>query len=277
MRIKPIIPVLVGAAVLAVPSIASADVTYNPATGVGFVGKGNVQTAFGWNNAALQKNAEAVMFKYSQPAEQTITEDAKQVGTQSAEQTVRRHVSCVVVTGNDRNPVEHDRFGARDGERTGERSGSHTGSRSGTVNGTVASAINGDPRQVKGQQQFTGFNLTGKSEATFTASGEIKWGDDEFGATQYGADPIMSGIEWGGWGQNSDPTDNPASCLSGNSNVEDLVDTTTESPITYGDMKFGDTTYSNRQYNTPVTTGAGSMLAGITPTDFRVIWPVSVA
>ena len=32
--------------------------------GVGFVGKGDVQLAFGWNNAALQRNAAGVTFSY---------------------------------------------------------------------------------------------------------------------------------------------------------------------------------------------------------------------
>ncbi|RZK67911.1 MAG: PAS domain-containing sensor histidine kinase, partial [Pedobacter sp.] len=40
-------------------------VTYNPETGVGFVSKGDVQLAFGWNNAALQKNAGGVTFTYN--------------------------------------------------------------------------------------------------------------------------------------------------------------------------------------------------------------------
>ncbi|MFC4932349.1 hypothetical protein [Massilia sp. GCM10023247] len=47
----------------AVTSFASAAVAYDPLTG-GFVGKGDVQLAFGWNNAALQKNAAAVSFSY---------------------------------------------------------------------------------------------------------------------------------------------------------------------------------------------------------------------
>jgi len=36
------------------PSPALFAVTFDAATGEGFVGKGNVQSAFGWNNAALQ-------------------------------------------------------------------------------------------------------------------------------------------------------------------------------------------------------------------------------
>jgi hypothetical protein len=43
---------------------ASAAVTFDPATGTGFVGKGDVQLAFSWNNADLQSNAKSVAFSY---------------------------------------------------------------------------------------------------------------------------------------------------------------------------------------------------------------------
>lgn len=51
------------AASLALAAPASAAHTYDPATG-GFVGKGDVQTAFTWNNAQLQANAANVTFSY---------------------------------------------------------------------------------------------------------------------------------------------------------------------------------------------------------------------
>ncbi|MFI7483507.1 hypothetical protein ACH9EU_13965 [Kocuria sp. M1R5S2] len=51
------------AASLAVAAPASAAVTFDAATGNGFVGKGDVQLAAGWNNKQLQDNAAAVNFK----------------------------------------------------------------------------------------------------------------------------------------------------------------------------------------------------------------------
>lgn len=45
-------------------SVAMAEVTFDPATGTGFVGKGDVQSVFGWNNAMLQANAGALTFTY---------------------------------------------------------------------------------------------------------------------------------------------------------------------------------------------------------------------
>jgi hypothetical protein len=39
------------------------SVTVDPSTGGGFVGKGDVQLVFGWNNKALQDNAGSVQFQ----------------------------------------------------------------------------------------------------------------------------------------------------------------------------------------------------------------------
>lgn len=46
---------LIGAVTAAVCMVGSAlaTVTFDPGTGTGFVGKGDVQNAFGWNNAQL--------------------------------------------------------------------------------------------------------------------------------------------------------------------------------------------------------------------------------
>jgi len=46
-------------------SFANAAVTFDSGTGAGFVGKGDVQLAFGWNNAALQSKASALGFSYN--------------------------------------------------------------------------------------------------------------------------------------------------------------------------------------------------------------------
>jgi hypothetical protein len=44
--------------------VAYATVAFDASTGAGFVGKGDVQLAFGWNNAQLQANASGVSFSY---------------------------------------------------------------------------------------------------------------------------------------------------------------------------------------------------------------------
>ncbi|MFC4426185.1 hypothetical protein [Deinococcus navajonensis] len=47
------------------PTVSAQAVSFNASTGTGFVGKGDVQLAFGWNNQALQKNASGVTFTYN--------------------------------------------------------------------------------------------------------------------------------------------------------------------------------------------------------------------
>ncbi|GHG76967.1 hypothetical protein GCM10010919_32290 [Alishewanella longhuensis] len=48
---------------------ASAAVTYDE-NGVGYVGKGDVQSLFDWNNSAFQNNAALVQFRFSSGAQQ---------------------------------------------------------------------------------------------------------------------------------------------------------------------------------------------------------------
>jgi hypothetical protein len=56
---------LAGAAALAIMSTAAiAAVAFDPATGTGFVGKGDIQVLYGWNNKQLQDNASGVRFAY---------------------------------------------------------------------------------------------------------------------------------------------------------------------------------------------------------------------
>ncbi len=56
--------ILAGAAIATLSTAAFAAVTFDAATGTGFVGKGDIQLGFGWNDAALQRNASGVTFSY---------------------------------------------------------------------------------------------------------------------------------------------------------------------------------------------------------------------
>jgi hypothetical protein len=51
---------------------ANAEVTFDSASGAGFVGKGDVQQAFGWSNKQLQDNAAALTFTYSVVGSYTV-------------------------------------------------------------------------------------------------------------------------------------------------------------------------------------------------------------
>jgi len=46
-------------------AVSLAAVTFDPQTGTGFVGKGDVQTAFGWNNPQFQNNYSGVTFTFT--------------------------------------------------------------------------------------------------------------------------------------------------------------------------------------------------------------------
>lgn len=109
----------VGVAIAA--STAYAAVSFDAATGTGFVGKGDVQIAFDWNNAQLQANADSVTFSYS-------TED-------------KYDATCKwqTVTGNG-TTIYHD----------------VTVRRTVTLNKTVAYKA-----RTNSQDSITGFNLTG--------------------------------------------------------------------------------------------------------------------
>ena len=114
---KPILG-LVAIAAIAVPlafaSSANAA-TLDATTGAGFVGKGEVQSAFGWNNAKMQgATATGFTFSTTQSATQALTQDASQVVTQDAHTDITRTVSCFI----DGKKVDHTAFGTRDGSRT---------------------------------------------------------------------------------------------------------------------------------------------------------------
>ena len=55
--------------VMAFSAAITAAVSFDAATGTGFVGKGDVQDAFGWSNAQLQANANAVTFTFESEGE----------------------------------------------------------------------------------------------------------------------------------------------------------------------------------------------------------------
>lgn len=63
--------ILAAAALATVSTAAYAAVTFDAGTGTGFVGKGDVQLAFTWNNKQLQDNAANVDFRF---VGETVTE-----------------------------------------------------------------------------------------------------------------------------------------------------------------------------------------------------------
>ena len=125
---------IAAASALAIVSTgAIAAVSFDALTGTGFVGKGDVQFLYGWNDQALQRNASGVSFAYN------------------AEETYKYDCTFTVEVGRDK-VLE---------PRTQNRG------RSTTVNSTIAY----DTRK-NSQNKITGFNLTGFGTDT-TTSGEV--------------------------------------------------------------------------------------------------------
>src|SRR6476469_7675162 len=78
---------LAGVAFFAFSTSASASVTIDSA-GKGFIGKGDVQSALGYNNAALQKavNDGTLVFTAKVPTSQALSQGVAQSGTQAGSQ-----------------------------------------------------------------------------------------------------------------------------------------------------------------------------------------------
>src|SRR4051794_25291067 len=148
-------------ATIATPlAIGSAANAYTmDAKGVGFVGKGEVQSAFGLNNSAMQTAVDKGTFKFStsqgvsqafsqtatqtgtqaisqsasQTGTQTASQTATQTGTQTATQDVTQTLSCVKLTGQSAQQVRH---GVRTAERSATRTATHTTTREATREAT---------------------------------------------------------------------------------------------------------------------------------------------
>jgi hypothetical protein len=71
MRVKLLVLVVLAAVLVLAASAVSAAVTFDAETGTGFVGKGDVQSLFGWNNKAFQESALGVEFRVSSITETT--------------------------------------------------------------------------------------------------------------------------------------------------------------------------------------------------------------
>ena len=120
-----------------VSTAAWATVTFDSSTGVGFVGKGDVQVPFGWNNAKAQQQANNVTFNY----DSTSTYD----------------VTIEFSTGNPDHPKSIE-----DHVVTQEKSS------------TVAASVASDPRKTG---QYTGWNLRGFGVTTTTGDAVPTVGD----------------------------------------------------------------------------------------------------
>ena len=244
---------IAAAAAIATTALVATSTAANAYTmtdsGVGFVGKGEVQTVMGWNNAALQTNAEKLTFTTRQAVEQSLTQALTQVGAQSGTQTVSQDVTCTVETGK----KTFHRDGERDGTRTGAREGSRDGSRTGVSTGTVGYSVDYTARKAN---QFTGFILGGLKNESITLA-PVVWGGQQFGAYVFAGDYAFGDIEWGGW--QAAPGSNPAECLGGNPGVTDLVNVITDGATVDGAVVDGAVTEGAVTEGPVVKTGSAAL------------------
>ena len=128
---------------------AHASVTIN-ADGTGFIGKGNVQTALGYNNSALQTAVDAKPSCSPAAADVAVAgagrhpvrladrhpagvQSGTQSGTQAGTQVVSQDLTCTFTNGSGTKTFHRD--GVRDGARTGTREGVREGAREGIRDG----------------------------------------------------------------------------------------------------------------------------------------------
>lgn len=174
-------------AALTVVGVAAASVTFDPTcsltingngngTGAcGFVGKGDVQTALGYNNKQMQSSFESLAFTYRGSATQDLSQDGTEALTQSRTEVLECDTINGVVTFQ------------RDGSRTGSRSGSRDGTREGTISGTVSYSIDYTSRQ---HNQYDGFLLTSVGSGSFDSGSPVwdawVWDSASWGTTTWG-------------------------------------------------------------------------------------------
>jgi hypothetical protein len=211
--------------VIATASAASASVTINGNTG--FIGKGDVQTAFNLTNPAIQKIIDgnegaftftskqavqqAVEQALSQSATQSASQSARQTGdqvvSQSATQEVTEVLSCVKSTGD---PAQATRHGTRDATRTATREATRTGfqtgtqtgfqtgvrdgSRSGTILGNIDASIDAKARKTG---QWTGWNIKSITQSPAQMGAPV-YGPDQFPGYNWSG-YTWSGYEFGSW------------------------------------------------------------------------------
>jgi hypothetical protein len=84
------IAVVAGAALaLSVATAVFAAVTFDPGTGTGFVGKGDVQLVYGWNNKQLQDNAASVQFQASSSVVSEVSWECTNENNQNIQERAR--------------------------------------------------------------------------------------------------------------------------------------------------------------------------------------------
>ena len=216
---KKIILGLAATAAIAAPlafTAGAANAYTIDAAGKGFVGKGEVQSAFNLNNVKMQAAVDAAAFTFTaevpttRSLSQSVTQTAMQVGSQAGVQTatqtatqsgtvvVSQDLTCEFTNGSGTKTFhrdgirEGDRTGTREGTREGsryaarfgERTGERTGTQAGKQSGKITSALNVTDKKTG---QYTGFNLKGfTGNPLYSEVGSPVWDAPTFGGLSFG-------------------------------------------------------------------------------------------
>ena len=87
-----------GLALAVVSTLAAATVTFDPLTGMGFVGKGDVQYTYGMNNAKVQAVAPSVRFRAASTVVAEYNWTCWRTTPSGHEITQERHTTATTVT-----------------------------------------------------------------------------------------------------------------------------------------------------------------------------------
>lgn len=82
-------------ALFAFSLVAYAAVIFNPADGTGFVGKGDVQLVYGWNNKQLQDNAGFVDFRANSEVVTEVSWECTNSNNQSIQERERTTTTTI--------------------------------------------------------------------------------------------------------------------------------------------------------------------------------------
>ena len=131
--------------VLALAATAIAAVTFDSATGTGFVGKGDVQLVYGWNNKALQDNASKVDFRVNSTSTTTWTcTKIVELGNGGENEIVQQRNTTTTTQGLVTS-VARDNSKGKDGPVTGFNLTGYEGTPTTTTDGPVVGTCPANP------------------------------------------------------------------------------------------------------------------------------------
>jgi hypothetical protein len=130
---------------MALASPAMASVTFDPATGTGFVGKGDVQLLFSWNNKVLQDSASTVDFRVNSVSVTAWTCTKVVIQGNNEDREIVQQRSTTTSLQGLVTTVARDNSKGKDGPVTGFYLKGYEGGAVSTTDGPAAGSCPADP------------------------------------------------------------------------------------------------------------------------------------